>query len=133
MLSQDMAQQEWDRFLVSMDLDEKISEKLDDEDAKALENVRSGIMRALRNGSLVIGNDGEAVFTPRRGENRKPVTFSEPTAGVLTAADRRKEGHNAAKGIAMLAEWSGENPDRFAKMKASDFAVCMNLFALFFG
>lgn len=134
-MTREMAEEEFARFLEMMDLTSKLEEKLDAEDSKNLQDCRSSIVRAIEDGSLVItGEDGGlALFTPKRGTDRKPFRFPEPSAGVLLAADKRRDGHNTAKTLAMLAEWSGENAQRFTNLKPVDFRVCTSLMALFFG
>lgn len=131
-LTREMALDELNRFLALMDLDRKLAEKMDDEDAKSLRDCQSTLLLALEDGSLVIEDDGVAVFTPRRGEH-KPLRFGEPSAGILLAADKRREGHNTAKTVAILTEWCGENPVRITSLKPNDFKVCTSLMALFFG
>lgn len=131
-MTREMAEEEFARFLSLMDLDTKVAEKMDAEDTKSLEKVRSTLIRAIENGSLFIEDDGVCVFTPRRGKDRKPFRFEEPGAGVLLAADKRREGHNGAKMVAILTAWSGENPQRF-DLKPGDYEVVTSLFGLFFG
>lgn len=132
-MSREQAEEEFQQFMQLMDLDHKLNEKMDDEDAKSLRKCISSITKALEDGSLVIDmSSGEAVFTPRRGDH-KPIKFGEPNAGVLLAADKRREGHLTAKTLAILAEWSGENAVRFSSLKPVDYEVCTSLFGLFFG
>lgn len=130
-MTREMALDEFARFCQLMDLTDKLEEKMSEEDAKSLENCRSTILRAIENGSLVIDEEGVATFTPRRGG--KPLVFAEPSAGILLAADKRREGHNTAKTVAILTEWTHENAASITALKPGDFAVCTSLFALFFG
>lgn len=132
-MTREMAEDEFARFLEAMDLDAKVAEKADAEDTKALDRVRNIVIRAIENGSFVIGDNGEGVFTPRRGTSREPITFGEPDGGAILASDKRRDGHNTAKTYAMLAHWTGQNPDRFAKLKRSDVEFCTSVMALFFG
>lgn len=132
-MPREMAEEELARFLEAMDLDRKVAEKLDEEDAKSLESVRTDILRAIEDGSLIIDDNGVATYTPRRSTDRSPLVFDEPEASCLQAADKRRDGHNTAKTIAILAAWTGQNGDRFSRMKSSDYRLCTSMLALFFG
>ena len=133
-MSREMAEDELARFRDLMGLTRKLAEKMDDEDTKSLAVMRSTLLQAIESGALLITDDegGLAIFTPTRGNDKKPIKFNEPDAGIMLASDKRREGHSTAKTFAVLAEWTGENPQRFAKLKPLDAAVCTSLFSLFF-
>lgn len=128
----EVAQVELDRFIELMDLDLDTSD-LDEEDCKELEKQKKLITSAICNGSLVINDDGEPVFTPRRTTDANPITFHEPTGASLTAMDRRKRGEDIGKAFSVMGDITGQGAKTFAAMKMGDLKVCQAITALFLG
>lgn len=120
---------EFDRFVEEMDLDVDTAD-MDAEDLTAFNANKRRILRALENGSLIINDNGEAVYTPRKTENVDPITFHERTGASLMAMDGKKKGHDVAKTYAVMAEMCKVHPSTFAKLKGPDIKLCEALFAL---
>lgn len=129
----EVAEREFDRFLDAMGLTEKTQAKtLDAEDRKSFEDAKSDILRAMRNGSLVIDDRGCPVFTPLMDEgDPKPIVFKEPRGRQLKAADQAKKGHDVERGYFLMSAITGQVRARFEDMAHRDLVVCRALTALF--
>lgn len=126
-----VAESEFDRFIDSMDLDVK-TDALDDDEKKDLSLQKSRVVGAIMIGSLVISEEGEPVFTPRR-EERDPLTFYEPTGAALMAMDRKKASQEIAKMFAAMATITRTHSKVFSNMKMSDLKICLAITTLFLG
>lgn len=125
----DTAEVEFNRFTSSMDLDVDTS-FMDAEDITAFEKQKRRIISAICNGSLVINEDGEPVYTPQKSPNKEAITFHERTGASVIAMDGKKKNHNVAQTYAVMAEMTKMHPSVFAKMKGIDIKICEALFAL---
>jgi hypothetical protein len=128
-ISEEVAEQEFDRFVELMDLDLECE---DEEDAKALAKQKSIIIKAIKNGSLCVNDNGEPIFTPRRTDT-PAITFHEATGASLMAMDRKKKGENVGKLYATMADISKTPAKVYANMKKSDLNVCIAVTTLFLG
>lgn len=128
-VAREIAEQEFERFADSMDLDVSL-EGLDDEDRRGLERQRRTLVDAIVAGTLTIDEAGQPVYSPREG-NQSPLTFREPTGAVMMAADQRKKGQDVAKLYTMMAAMTQQPPQRFAHMKRRDLRVCEAIAVLF--
>lgn len=130
-LPADVAQQEFDRFAESMDLD--FDERgMDDEDAKGFRESRRLFLRAVEKNRLVVNDDGEPVYTPVVG-NRDPITFHEPQGCSFMASDLKKKGHDVGKMHVIVADFTQQPAERFAKMKQRDYKVVLAIALLILG
>jgi len=131
-VSDDVAEQEFGRFVEMMDLD--VSPKnMDEDDREAFKQSKQRITRAIKRGSLVVDEHGQPVFTPTEGNDKTPIIFREPTGASFIAMDSKKDGHNIGKMFAAIGDMTGQHPSRFAKMAARDLKVCQAVAGLFFG
>lgn len=128
----EVAEQEFMRFVEKMDLDIE-PEMLNDEDKAALILNRRRFMRAIKAGSLVVDEDGIPTFTPVKSENKNPITFYEPTGASLMAMDRKKEGADVGKMFAIMSDFTKQNQAVFAGLLTSDLNVCMAISTLYLG
>jgi hypothetical protein len=131
LIALEVAEQEFDRFAEDMDLDLDVS-KMDEDDKTAFEKQKRRILRAIQKGSLVINDDGEAVYTPShpRSGYTEPLTFHERTGASLMAMDGKKKGHDVAKTYAVLADMCKVHQRVFAGLVGTDVKTCEALFAL---
>lgn len=120
---------EFDRFAEAMDLDLSTTH-MDVEDLTAFDKQKRRIIKALCNGSLIINDDGEAVFTPQKTKDDKVLTFHERTGASLMAMDGKKKNHNAAMTYAVMADMTRDHISTFSKLKGNDIKVCEAIFAL---
>ncbi len=125
------AGQEFDRFVEGMDLDLDTAD-MDAEDLTAFNKQRNRLVRAIQNGSLVINEKGEAVYTPRRegSKTKDAITFHERTGASLMAMDGKKKNHDVAKTYAVMADMCRVHQSVFAGLVGTDVKICEALFAL---
>lgn len=129
-VAKEMAESEFDRFVDSMDLDLDTAE-MDPEDLTAFNKQKSRIIKSIMKGSLVINDNGEAVYTPgKKSKHQEPIVFHERTGASLMAMDSKKKGHDAAKTYAVMADMCKVHPSTFANLVGIDVKVCEALFAL---
>jgi hypothetical protein len=127
----EVCEEDFERFLESMDLKDKTeSTRLDDEDKKSLVEVKHTIIDAIRKGSLVIDDKGQPVFRPQVGAG-EAITFYEPTGAQLMEMDRIKAGHSVARQNALMGAITKTSPGRFASMALRDYRVCQAITSLF--
>jgi hypothetical protein len=130
-IAKEVAEQEFDRFVEAMDLDLDTAD-MDAEDLTAFNKQKSRIVGAIQRGSLVINENGEAVYTPWRpgSKHKEAITFHERTGASLMAMDGKKKNHDVAKTYAVMADMCKVHPNVFAGLVGSDVKVCEALFAL---
>lgn len=128
----EVAEAEFTRFGDLMDLDLDPLD-MDEEDKKGFEQQKKRVISAIQNGSLIINDNGEPVFTPQGEKDLNPLTFSEPTGASLMAMDRKKRTEDVAKLYASMADMTGSSSGIFSKMKMRDLKVCMAITTLFLG
>ncbi len=128
-VAKEVAEKEFERFIEAMDLDVDPS-GMDETDRQAFTNARARFVRAVSDGSLVVNDNGEPVYTPKVGE-RAPITFREPKGSSWMAMDAKKRDHSVTKMYAAMADCTGENVQRFSQMANRDTKVCESIIALF--
>lgn len=128
-IDQETALLEFDRFTESMDLD--VDESfMDEEDLTSFNKQKRRIVEAVCNGSLVVNDDGEAVYTPQKITLDTPLTFHERTGASIMAQDGKKKNYDVTKMYAIMAEMTKTHPNTFAKMCGIDIKICEAIFAL---
>lgn len=129
-ITQEVAEQEFDRWAEEMDLDLDTS-AMDAEDLTAFDKHKRRLLRAMRRGALVITGDGEAEYTPQnpRSKHLDAITFHERTGASLMAMDGKKKNHDAAKTYAVMADMCKVHPSTFAGLVGEDVKVCEALFS----
>lgn len=132
-IATEVAEAEFDRFVEAMDLDVDTS-KMGEDDAASFETQKRRIVAALCDGSLVINEDGEPVFTPRTVEVPKgSITFYEPTGASLMASDGKKKDDRVKAMYAVMGAMTRQHPSVFANMKRRELRVCEAVALLFLG
>lgn len=129
-IAQEVAEQEFSRFVDAMALDVDES-GMDEEDLEGFKQQKDKIIKAICDGSLIINDAGEPVFTPTRVKDAEPITFHEPDGAALMAMDRRKSKENIAKLYATMGEITKLPAKTFATMKMADLKVCLAIVTLF--
>lgn len=128
-VSADVAEMEFQRFVEAMDLDVDES-GMDDEDKRDFSSQKRLFLKEVQRGRLTVDEKGQPVFTPSDGE---PLTFYEPEGAHLTEMDRAKEQQSVKKTLLLLGAMTKTGPKRFTKMKNRDFKVCTAILAFFLG
>lgn len=121
------AEQEFDRFLEAMDIFVEES-TMSDDDKSGFSDAKERVLRAIRNGHLVINDNGEAVYTPHRVEDHEPLVFHERTGATMMQTDRKKG--EVAKGYIAMGEMCRVESKVFAKLKGADIKTCEAIFVL---
>ena len=127
----EMANAEFDRFVDAMDLD--LDEQfMDEDDLNSFRRQKNRILKSIQNGSLVINDNGEAVYTPRNKNTKRQeaITFHERTGASLMAMDGKKKNSDVAKTYAIMGDMCKVHPNVFAGMAGMDIKVCEAIFAL---
>ena len=127
----EVADDEFSRFVESMDLDVN-TDGLDDDEKKDLSIQKGRVVTAIMSGSVVINDEGEPVFTPQR-EDGDAITFYEPTGAALMAMDRKKQSEEISKMFAAMAAITKTHSKVFSRMKMSDLKICLAITTLFLG
>lgn len=125
------AKTEFDRFVESMDLDLDTAD-MDSEDLTAFNKQKNRILRAIERGTLIVNENGEAVYTPQhsRSKYKEPLTFHERTGASLMAMDGKKKNHDVTKTYAVMADMCRVHPGVFAGLVGTDVKLCEAIFAL---
>jgi hypothetical protein len=132
-ISLEMAEQEFYRFGEMMDLDFDTS-YMDEDDKKGFEQAKRRIVKAIMAGAMIIDENGQPVYTPQRaGDEINSITFYEPTGATYMAMDKKKKTEDMGKMMALMADYTKTSSGLFAKMKNSDFKVCLAVTSLFLG
>ena len=131
-VAKEVAEQEFNRFVESMDLDVDPAD-MDEDDRKGFNQQKDRVIAAIQFGALVIKDSGEPVFTPQRTNDADAITFHEPTGASLMAMDRKKKTEDIGKLYAAMGDITKTHANVFSKMKMADLKVCMAITTLFLG
>ena len=131
-VAKEVAEQEFNRFVDSMDLDVDPAD-MDEDDRKGFTQQKDRVIAAIQSGALVIKDSGEPVFTPQRTNDADAITFHEPTGASLMAMDRKKKTEDIGKLYAAMGDITKTHANVFSKMKMADLKVCMAITTLFLG
>lgn len=132
-VAKDVADAEFDRWVEAMDLEASLDpEGLDADDKAALAKAKNEVIANIMSGNLVVNDDGEFIYTPKKGDN-SPVHFPEPTGDTFLAIDKAKKGQDIKKTFLLYGAWTGLPSQRFAAMAKRDLRVVESIVALFLG
>lgn len=129
-ISSEVAEQEFNRFIELMDIDADTS-GMSQEDSEEFGTLRKRLVNAIVNGSLVVNDSGEPIFTPQRTKEADPITFFEPTGASLMAMDRKKKNEDVSKMFATMADMTRTHASTYSKMKNADLKICLAVATLF--
>lgn len=126
-VAEDVALQEFARLCDAYRIDTDESD-LSPAEIKEWHETRAGIVKLIRSGSLIVGEDGKATYTPLTG---KSLTFQLPTGATMMALETHPKGKDIANLTAAMADMCEVGRDVFAKMGAQDFKHCTRIANLF--
>lgn len=129
-VAREVAQDEFNRFCDSMDIDNN-TDAMTEEDAKSFEEPKGVIIRAIMEGSLLINDDGEPEYTPKNSPKVGNLTFREPNGADYMAMDRKKEGQNIAKMWTLAESVTKSSPGTIANLRNRDLKVVRAIMQLF--
>lgn len=127
-VSLDMAEVEFDRFCDAMDLDVDPAQ-MDSDDLNSFTKTKNRLLKAITDGSLMINDNGEAVYTPKKTDVG-PITFHERTGASIMAMDGKKKNHQVAQMYAVMSDMTGMHTKVFANLKGIDIKICEAIFVL---
>jgi hypothetical protein len=126
----EVALEEFGRWMEAMGLEVKLDpERMDDQDKAGLAINRTVLLRAITDGSLVVKDTGEFVFTPKAGGDA--LTFYEPDGGALQAMDQAKDGAPVQRMVKLICAMTRSTPKTISNLKIRDYAVCESIAVLF--
>ncbi len=128
-MPKDMAEDEFHRFTEAMDLEFDV-EEMDDKDREAFENHKKVMIKALRDGSLVINENGEPTYTLKKSKTPTTLTFREPRGSSFIAMDGKKMG-DVGKMYACMADMTGVHQSTFSNAHYRDLKVMQTITTLF--
>lgn len=122
-VSKEVAEQEFERFIELADGD---LEDMNAEEKDSFADHKRRITRAIRNGWLVIDEDGLPRMTPRYG-NTNELVFRRMTGATLVSGAKNE----VTKMFDMMAQLTETDRSRFQKMDYRDLSVCMAIANIF--
>lgn len=125
-VAEEVAEQEFDRMCAAARIDTDTSE-MNEKDLAVWTAQRRSIVKDIRRGTLIVGDDGMPTYTPPGGA--KGFTFHLPTGATLIAAKSRE---NDIEGTCLaLADMTREDRGTFSKLDRFDLYACARLAGLF--
>lgn len=130
-ISKEMALDEFERFADCMDLYLEPDE-MDDEDRRDFFKIRGRLVRAICNGSLVIDNNGQAVYTPQNDDSKHKtaITFHERSGATVIAQDGKGKNAEGKKTYAMMGELTRLHERVFSGLVGIDIKICQDIYML---
>lgn len=129
-VAKEVAELEFARFGETMELDFDESQMAEDTLADFLNHKRR-IVRAIMNGALVINDNGEPEYSPRRTDDVDKIVFHEPTGATYMAMDRKKKNQDMGKFYAVMGDMTGLSSGALSRLKGPDTKLCQSITALF--
>lgn len=127
-IAKDVAEVEFIRMCDAFRIDHDTSELTEDERAE-WDDLRESVLRDLRAGTLIVGEDGKPTYTPPGAP--KGVTFHPPTGATIIALETYAGSKNIANLVAAMADMTRTDRGEFGKMSAPDFHACTRVARLF--
>jgi len=124
----EVAEKEFVRLCDANRIDHDTSELTEDE-RKEWDGLKSEIVREIRRGTLIVGEDGKPTYTPPGSS--KGYTFHPATGATLMALESYGSGKNISNLVAAMAEVTRTDRGEFSKLPAKDFQACSRIMRLF--
>lgn len=131
-VSREAAETEFNAFCDALDIDRDV-ESMNEADQKGFESNRERLVLAIMKGDLVFNDQSLPVYTCRRSDLPNPLTFHEQTGADLMAMDRKKDGQNIGKLLALMDSLTKSAPGTASKLNGVDLKVCTAIVTLFLG
>lgn len=131
-IAREVAEEQFKQFCEDMDIDDNV-EKMNEEDSKGFDQNKEVLIEAMMLGRLVLNDDSEPVYTPKRSGFANPLTFREPSGADLMAMDRKKNGQDVGKMFALMDAVTKSVPGACSKLKGPDFKTAQAIMVLFMG
>lgn len=128
-VAKEVAESEFVRLCEANRIDHDTSE-MSEKEKEDWADLRNEIVRDIRLGTVVVGEDGKPTYTPPIG-GAKSYTFHPATGATFMALETYSTGKNISNLTAALAEMTRTDKGEFGKMPAKDFHACRRLAQLF--
>lgn len=129
-VAREVAEAQFDKFCDDMDIDRNV-DKMKEKDAEGFLEQKEIIVEAMIEGRLMLNEDSEPVYTPKRTTVANPLTFREPSGADLMAMDRKKAGEDVGKMFALMDSITKSVPGTCSKLKGPDRKVAQAITVLF--
>ncbi len=127
-VGEDVAEREFQRFTTALRA-KPVLERMNRDQLRDYENNKTTVLDGFRDGSLVVDNKGQPVYTPRCDFNGKLV-FKKPTGATLMAADGLSDDEGVKKTFRMLAQLTGHNEPELQTLDMADLRVPLAIVAV---
>ena len=131
-VAKEVAEEEYSRFADTWDLDTDVSE-MDDADRMGYEAHHRRLVRAIRNGTLRVDDEGMLDLDLQWTQNGTTLHFTPPDGAASMEWDRFKAEQQIRKMNSLLAGMTKEPPQIFATMDGRDLKYCQSVAMLFLG
>jgi hypothetical protein len=125
-IAKEVAEAEFVRLCEANRIDHDTSD-MTEKDLKAWDSLKDDIVRDLRLGTLIVGEDGKPTYTPPGASSG--FTFHSPTGATLIAG--RSKENEVENTIMALADMARVDRGTFSKLHARDFMSCSRIVRLF--
>lgn len=127
-IATEVAEQEFQRLCESNRVDTDTNE-MDQDSLSDWLKLKQGVIRDLRLGTLVVGEDGKPTYTPEGSS--KGFTFHAPTGATLLAGETYKGDRAVSNTYVALADLTRSDRGEFSKLHTIDVKACMRIMQLF--
>jgi hypothetical protein len=128
-VAKEQALEEFELFADAMDIDTDIDEMNEDEQVE-FKKHKGVFIRAMMRGALTLTEKGEAIFTPQRTPDAKPLTFYERTGKMLMEMDGMKKDQDVGKMFRVMGAMTKTSPATIANLTGSDLNTALSIFTL---
>jgi len=127
-VAKEVAEAEFVRLCDANRIDHDTSE-LAEEARKDWDDLKSEIVKDIRLGTLIVGDDGKPTYTPPGGS--KGFTFYPATGATIMALESYGKDKGISNLVAAMAEVTRTDRGEFSKLLAKDFQACSRIMRLF--
>lgn len=127
-VAKEVAEAEFIRLCQANRIDSDTSEMKEDE-LKEWTDLKDEIVRDLRVGTLIVGEDGRPTYTPPGSS--KGYTFHAATGATIMALESYGKDKGISNLVAAMAEVTRTERGEFSKLPAKDFQACSRIMRLF--
>lgn len=133
-MSEELAESEFNRWAEENDIDTDTAEMNEDE-KKSFDNMKKKIVKSIASGQSVVNDEGNLEVTLGKnnpaGYAGTALTFKAPSAQAFLGIDNFKDNQNIHKMAAIMSAMTGKDISYFSKICVKDFKLFM-VIATFF-
>lgn len=130
-IAKEVAEKEFERFLVAMDIEDHVDEEgLDKDEVRQIRKAKRMFVRAVQKGRLTVDDAGHPVYTTVSLEQAQTLSFRRPKGEAFMVGD---DESSMAVSFNVLAQMTGVPARTFARMEYNDLEVVQAITKLFLG